>query len=562
MAKEQVFKSAGFFEREIDLSQQTKETFGIPYGIIGTSQKGPAFVPVTVGSFEDFKVKFGPIEDDRQFAAHAVKHVFLNNANIPITFIRVLGGGANAIASDIATTDSTGQVLSAGFVVTGTAGGASLGNHTQGGVQFLVGNHTLQSNEAFGFPVFTDNDSRSVASRMKLVRGILLTASGARFQVADGAGAFTYADNAVDIATPAPSGEFRLILSSTNGADFNTHDDGTTGIRVMQASYDPSSANYIGKILNTDPKQFATAQHLLYADYAVDTELASLTTGEDSVGVISGSQHTSSDSGDTAMTMLNAFGHFDTRYKTPRTTWFFSQPFSSTEHDLFYFETRDDGAYANTRYKISIANIRRSLDNKDRYGTFEVQVRLFDDNDRATRIVEAYPNCNLNPDSPDYVARRIGDKKLYFNFDAVDPAERRLVRTGRFDNKSNYVRIIMSAGVTDKSIPDTSLPFGFHGLPVLKTSNNLVDGLATTTSPLRLQCDDGGTGTLLTGSIVPPVPFTFKSTKGQTNSAGYAGYPGLNEVVDRRIYWGVKTTVTPTDNVLDSNGASVVNELC
>ena len=56
---EQTFRSPGFFEREIDLTQRTREIEGVPAGVIGMSNKGPAFVPVTVGSFIDFQRKFG-----------------------------------------------------------------------------------------------------------------------------------------------------------------------------------------------------------------------------------------------------------------------------------------------------------------------------------------------------------------------------------------------------------------------------------------------------------------------------------------------------------------------
>ena len=45
---EQTFRSPGFFEREIDLTQRSSEVVGVPAGVIGTAQKGPAFVPVTV----------------------------------------------------------------------------------------------------------------------------------------------------------------------------------------------------------------------------------------------------------------------------------------------------------------------------------------------------------------------------------------------------------------------------------------------------------------------------------------------------------------------------------
>ena len=56
---EQTFRSPGFFEREIDLTQRTVEIEGVPAGIIGTATQGPAFVPVTLGSFIDFERKFG-----------------------------------------------------------------------------------------------------------------------------------------------------------------------------------------------------------------------------------------------------------------------------------------------------------------------------------------------------------------------------------------------------------------------------------------------------------------------------------------------------------------------
>ena len=56
---EQTFRSPGFFEREIDASQRQTEIVGVPAGIVGTAEKGPAFIPVTVGSMTDFVNKFG-----------------------------------------------------------------------------------------------------------------------------------------------------------------------------------------------------------------------------------------------------------------------------------------------------------------------------------------------------------------------------------------------------------------------------------------------------------------------------------------------------------------------
>ena len=57
---EKTFLSPAVSTREIDLSQPTKiSPSGVPAGVIGTARRGPAFVPVTVATFQDFVAKFG-----------------------------------------------------------------------------------------------------------------------------------------------------------------------------------------------------------------------------------------------------------------------------------------------------------------------------------------------------------------------------------------------------------------------------------------------------------------------------------------------------------------------
>ena len=62
---EQVFKSPGVYSQEIDLSfTGPKEPFGTPAGVVGTAERGPAFVPVTLASFKDFVDTFGKVDAD------------------------------------------------------------------------------------------------------------------------------------------------------------------------------------------------------------------------------------------------------------------------------------------------------------------------------------------------------------------------------------------------------------------------------------------------------------------------------------------------------------------
>ena len=68
---EQTFRSPGFFPREVDLGMPTRGPSGIPAGIVGTALKGPAFIPTTIGTFDDFIARFGDV-DAEKFGALAV----------------------------------------------------------------------------------------------------------------------------------------------------------------------------------------------------------------------------------------------------------------------------------------------------------------------------------------------------------------------------------------------------------------------------------------------------------------------------------------------------------
>ena len=154
---EQTFRSPGFFEQEIDLSARKQSPTGTPAGIIGTALRGPAFVPVTVGSFADFETKFGGLDPDR-FGPYAVRE-FLKHRKA-VTYMRVLGAGSNESSTEIDNTSALGIVKNAGFSVQTNDGvdaqlvdgqvatqvsmpgpGDESPDDLQGGVQFLVASH-------------------------------------------------------------------------------------------------------------------------------------------------------------------------------------------------------------------------------------------------------------------------------------------------------------------------------------------------------------------------------------------------------------------------------------
>tara|TARA_Y100001973_G_scaffold50345_1_gene74728 strand:- start:2057 stop:5344 length:3288 start_codon:yes stop_codon:yes gene_type:complete len=622
---EQVFRSPGFFEREIDLSQREQEVVGVPAGVVGTSEMGPAFIPVTLGSFSDFKARFGDL-DPTMAGPYAVNE-FLKNRTA-VTFLRVLGAGANDTAGDIAVTMTAGTVKNAGFIIKGTTSNVKNSIGHNGAVQFICAQHymsgTIRTGSATGYPIFADNNSftdgnRSNGKHLNLVRAMLFTPTGSCFGLVPNIkGALNATANFIQPTgsicayplgrrgAPLNLNEFKLVLStSANSAGKQSfNDEGHVGIRIYTASLDPSSDNYISKILNTDPALFEREQHLLYADFAVEDEVATTHPGvmSGTIAILSGSSKTSSNAGIASLAFRDAYGRFDTRYSNAQTTPFISQPYGSREYDLFHFETISDGANVSAKYKVSISNIRKSTDKSNPFGTFTVLVRTFHDSDTNPEILEQYHQCSLDPSDDGYVAKKIGDLKVTFNFDATSASERRFVSSGKYANVSQRVRIVMNPAVENRDIPGDALPFGFRGLPSLKTNDKLTDSAiswsttatkAASAAPLSASMGGRGLGSMtparlaaplggvdegpnvgyldkgtLTGSIVPPVPFLFKQTRGNVtfSDATMVGTPGSSETVDGRYYWGIKVTRVPRTGtlagaILNANASSEINPL-
>ena len=557
---EQIFKAPGFFEKEIDLTVEVQNPTGIPAGVIGTSQKGPAFVPTTVGSFADFNTKFGTL-DSKMPAPYGV-NLFLKN-RFALTFVRTLGAGANETLAEIEATRAKGTVANAGFKLSGSQVNAGVDNRHMHSVQFITARHVVTGTEVAGFPMFSDNDSfftTGSTTDVNLVRGVLFSAADSRVMILNTNE--SWANGLDDFATPDSSFKIKIAISSSAGSSFGST-DGNSGVKIVTASFNPTNDDYFAKVLNTDPVKFSTEKHLLYLNFAVDAEIAAVTTGSKSVCIASGSDNVSLNSGDTSLIFRNAFGRYDTRYTTPTSPQIISQPFGQTEYDLFRFETLDDGDYANSKVKVSIANIQASTDPKNQYGKFAVLVRTFDDSDTNPEILEQFNDCTLNPDSDTYVGKVIGDTKVFFNFDVENEEDRRLVKTGKYPSRSNFIRVVVADGVEDKITPAKCLPFGFRGVNVLNTNPILTDATSSISSLTRLAASGavGSTDSRLLHALLPPIPFRFKVTRGAITSAiGPVGTPGPTEIADSRYYWGVKVSRNNND-VLNTNINGETNSL-
>jgi len=73
-------------------------------------------------------------------------------------------------------------------------------------------------------------------------------------------------------------------------------------------------------------------------------------------------------------------------------------------------------------------------------GTFSLIVRRGDDTDNSPLILEQFTECSLDPLSPNYIARKIGDMDRSATLDA-STGDYLVTDTGEFDNKSKYIRV-------------------------------------------------------------------------------------------------------------------------
>jgi hypothetical protein len=141
-----------------------------------------------------------------------------------------------------------------------------------------------------------------------------------------------------------------------------------------------------------------------------------------------------------------------------------SQLISNERHNLFQFETIGAGNSANTKLKIGISNIKAagSINGTD-YGTFTVTVRAFSDTNKKKSVLETFANVNLDPNSPNYISRVIGDRKLRIGVDPLQPGK--ITEEGDWVNNSKYVRIANLNAVA----PVQAVPFGHekYKLPIV-----------------------------------------------------------------------------------------------
>ena len=449
------FVSPGIFVNEIDNSQLPNDLPDVGPIIIGRADHGPGLRPIRVNSPSEFIEFYGnPIPGGRgedvwrdgnytgpTYGAYAAL-AYLRAGVGPINYVRLLG----AQSPDATSGNEAGWM--------GPGDSAAAATH---------GN----SNGAFGLFLFK---SASAGHTKDIGEGRLAAVfygSSSYFELSGATIASTTTDQGqlALIESVATGPEFKMVISSSENTSYTTN-----------FNFDRNSSKYIRKVFNTNPQLLngratthtapstvipsSSNTYFLgetFERFAVTDHIGS----NEAFGIVVPLAKGLTAAGNYAYKRRGfADGQSGMVFSQNVSTNYSSFDAQSDTTNLFKFTALNHAEWASKKLKVSITDIKASANDVDAYGTFTVQVRLASDTDNAPQIVEQFTNCNLNPASENYVAKKVGDKYVQY-----DTTQRRLREYGEFNNQSKYIYITVESIVSDGNADPSLLPFGFYGPP-------------------------------------------------------------------------------------------------
>ena len=479
---DKVFVSPGVYTSENDLSFVTRQVGVTTLGLVGETTKGPAFQPIFVSNYDEFKSFFGGLNatkvKDNEAPKYELPYIaksYLSQSN-QLYVTRVLGfsgydaGFAWGITLDAAIDTSTTGVTvsstpSANLIefTANTSGTLTSVVSSDALVQSLYDGGLLSSQLAFlstavtgatsSFgPIYEKNAGTFSGASVNLVvsatgtdgsGNTTGTTSGNTIHYS-GTGYTDIEDKIVALlrSRGAYNGDEELLFNiSANTVNFdssvtsastdpkgNFSLTGTTSAGKSfeySLSFDKTKKNYISRVLGKGTQDGNTEIFVeelfsnMFDDGIADSKIRGINIGA-------------------LIEYDEKFGDYKEQYQPAVTPWVVSELRGTNLLRLFRLWTISDGNSANSQFKISIKNIKP--DDKE----FDIEVRAYGDTDAKPVVLERFTRCNMNPLSANFVSKRVG---------TLD---------GEFVSKSNYILV----EVDEDSDTSDAFPSGFVGFPI------------------------------------------------------------------------------------------------
>jgi len=522
------FVSPGIFIDEIDKSKLPVAPEAMGPVIIGRSVRGPLMRPVKVPDYSTFVELFGEPHPGGEaldawkngnktattYAAYAAKAYLASGG--PLTFLR-LGGYANVNADP--SSGLAGWTVSAPSTSSAGANGGAYGIY----VAPISGAGDLYTMPAttgtLAAVIYTNGASPTLVGK-PLSGSAEITAGGSWIR-----------------STQTAFGEFKLKIN-----------DGVTTATPKTFNLSTTSKNYIRKVLNTDPSSLDTANGTDAKKYFLgETYIGSaiIPTGDSYAACLVALASAASP-------VTNHFGKHQLSAQYATSGWVVSQHKGAYDtftadattgeyadiEKLFKFASLTEGEWAQSNLKISISDIKPSTNPFTDFGTFTVSIRNIADSDVHQSPVEVFSGLSLDPASPNYIAKKIGD--TYSEWDATLD---RFVDYGKYANQSKHVRVVMHSRVEENKIANDCLPVGFYTPKAIKSltvsgSNGLA---ASIPSSAVISTKFYGASVTATNAISASAAFTASLEMPKfplTLDSAYSTVSSLEQ-----LYWGFNTSV-------------------
>jgi hypothetical protein len=451
------FVSPGVFINEIDNSFIPKTAQTIGPVIIGRSTRGLAMQPTIVESYSDFVTMFGDTvagngggdisrEGNYQspmYGTYAAK-AFLRSNVAPLTYVRLLG--QQTTIGSAAGGDAAAGWKTANRITTAVA--------TNGG--------------AYGLWLFDSGSAQNLGTGSLAATWYLndgsLELSGAM------------APNPHGLSDANARGVGKVIASDSDGL-FTVVISGSQQEEKIKFSFDDSKETFIRKRFNTNPQLANTNAASFYPEsskkdywlgetYEQAVRREGNATDTTLFGVILGiGNETTFGSG-----INSEYDPSNMKALASREAvagWFIAQdqgtPSSyepANTQKLFRLKGRGHGEWLHKNVKVSIDRIRQSTRTTDQYGTFSVVLRDINDTDNKIVVLERFDNLTLDPKSPNYIARKIGNQYTQWN-----STTKTLDTYSDYPNASKFIYVEMNADVDAGATEASLLPFGYFGPP-------------------------------------------------------------------------------------------------
>lgn len=494
-----VFVSPGVYTSEVDLTFVAQSVGVTTLGLVGETLRGPAFEPVLITSFDDFRTYFGgtsPEKDGNNNPKYELGYVaksYLQESNqlfvtrvlgltgyrpfntyilktlggivvddtsitTGVTFTMTLTGATSGVTSNIFYSELVDKITVDGITVIDQITGGTYSNNDWFTIGFIndvnlpVTGTQLESpigefNNKNWYNVYFNSGLTGVYAYVFQYSASTATMSITRYEYPAHENT-DYAD--VAVATFRPRGRYvseNLVYEVTGSTSFNISSSTLTSDPLSEFTISVTGATGGAKTFTCSMDETSTkfvtkvlGNAVFDKDYTdfpiyVHESYPKLLKNAYQQGWVRGLSTTKE-------------YHLDgddyvNRWDTTLSPMVVSEVRGGRVADLFQVLTISDGDSANRQVKIMIQNV--NLDT----GEFDLLVRDFNDTDENMVVLERYSRCSMNPDVPGYIAKKIGTSD------------------GEYELQSKYIMLVM-----DPKAPTDAFPAGFKGF----TSNPNMSG--------------------------------------------------------------------------------------